>query len=104
MPNPPAVDNSLLGWDKFEHGAAYSLFTILAGWAFCIFPVTARRRWALAAVVAILIGALLEVLQGAFTAARTAEWGDLAADALGAGSAFLLAIICENKFGSANRG
>lgn len=104
MSDPPAIDDDLLGWDKFEHGAAYSLLTILAGWAFCNFRLSAKLRWSMAASVAVGIGALLEVLQGSFTRTRTAEWGDLLADAIGAGIILLLAIVLEKKFGAANRG
>lgn len=103
MPNPPSIDNSLLGWDKFEHGAAYSFLTILAGWAFGYFRLSAKLRWSTAAAVTIGIGALLEVLQGTFTKTRTAEWGDLMADAIGAGIILLLAMVCQKKIGSPDR-
>jgi len=65
--------------DKLLHAAAYALFTLLARAA--AFP--ARGGAAGAVAVAVGHGAAIEGLQ-AMLAWRSGEWGDLAADALGA--------------------
>lgn len=84
VPSPPVPKSGILGWDKFQHAAAYGIFTLLAGWAFVTLPFSRERQWFLAGAVAVIFGALLEVAQGVFTATRTAEAGDLLADAIGA--------------------
>ena len=70
---PPAAD---LGWDKFNHVAAFALLGLLARAAW---PRASWWRWALALLV---YGALLELAQGQ-TPNRHAEWADLLADAIG---------------------
>lgn len=84
IPAPPGIENPLLGWDKLQHAAAYGLLTLLGFLALgSLIPYP--RRWALSAMLlAILFGALMEAAQGLFTATRTAEAGDLLADAVGA--------------------
>jgi VanZ family protein len=87
-PQPPKVEHPFFGWDKLHHWAAFCLFTLLAGWAF-----TGNRRWQLAVIAAVAFGALIEVLQGLFTATRSAEFGDLLADLLGALTAYGIVVI-----------
>lgn len=84
IPAPPTV-TGLLGWDKLNHAAAMAVVACLA---------TCSVRPALWAVAfgggyAMLLGILIELLQGAFTTTRSAEWGDLAADAVGVAVAML---------------
>lgn len=63
------------GWDKSNHLLAFAVLTILD----CrTFP----DRVAAVLVGSVLYGGLIEVLQS-FTPHRSAEWGDLVADALG---------------------
>ena len=76
---PPQVS---LGWDKLNH---FSAFATLAGLAFLSFA----GAWLRIAVALLSYGALIEVLQS-FTPTRTAEWGDLLADALGIAFGLLL--------------
>lgn len=103
MPNPPAIDHRLWGWDKLEHAAAYGVFTIFAGWAFGNFSFSRRIRWLLAAAVAVGAGAILEVLQGLFTATRTAELLDLLADAIGAAIVLGWVLVQERRTVKAQR-
>ena len=83
-PSPPEIETSLLGWDKFQHAAAYGVFTILAGWAFGSYPWELKKRWLGAVILAVIVGGALEVAQAVFTSARTAELSDLFADLAGA--------------------
>lgn len=81
--SPPQI-SGVLGWDKLLHAGAYGLLCLLImqflfyalGWA-C--PAACR----LAGVIALCYGGLLEVLQLLAHTGRTAEWGDLLADAAG---------------------
>ena len=96
-PAPPEIEGDFFGWDKLQHAAAYGVFTLLAGWAFGIFSIGLKRRWRMAVVGAVTFGGLLEIAQGVFTTARTAEWGDLLADMVGAACAYGLIMIL-NRF------
>lgn len=73
-------------WDKLNHSAAIAVVTVLA--------FLSARSYGRAASIAfwygIFIGVLIEVCQAAFTTNRSAEWGDLLADLLGAGAAWIL--------------
>lgn len=73
MPAPPEALST--GWDKTNHLLAFSSIMFLGYYAF-------PKKTFMVVVTSIAIGALIEVLQS-FTAYRTAEWGDLLADALG---------------------
>lgn len=92
-PEPPEIEVAFFGWDKFQHAAAYGVFTLLAGWAFDIFFIDPKRRWRMAAVAAVTYGGFMEIAQGVFTTTRTASWGDLLADLVGATSTFSLIMI-----------
>ncbi|KAF0218555.1 MAG: VanZ family [Geobacteraceae bacterium] len=92
IPSPPVLRGGLLGWDKFQHAAAYGLLTLLGFHAFTNCSVF-RRRLTSAAVGSVIFGALIEVAQGIFTTTRTAEASDLAADIVGAAAACTL-VVC----------
>ena len=72
---PLEPDAPSLGWDKANHMSAFALLALLG----C-------RAWpgrTLALFIGLLAyGGLIEILQS-FTGYRSAEWGDLLADALG---------------------
>ena len=78
---PPPQAN--LGWDKLNHAAAFVTLAAVtslgrvSGWV--------RIAWSLLAY-----GTLIEILQY-FTPTRSAEWGDLLADAVGIALGLLLA-------------
>jgi VanZ family protein len=75
-PAPPdALDT---GWDKLNHAGAFAALAAAARFAF------PRSRANLLRIVLTLLcfGALIEIAQS-FTPPRSAEWGDLLADAVG---------------------
>ncbi len=83
----------LLSWDKLQHALAYALLTLLGGWAlgpFCSRPALAWR-WAF--FFALAYGALMEGAQFLLTRSRSAEPWDFVANAVGAGTVFLLALL-----------
>lgn len=92
--SPPQI-SGVLGWDKLLHAGAYGLLCLLIaqflfyalGWA-C----SAACRYA--GVIALCYGGLLEVLQLLADTGRTAEWGDLLADAVG----ILIACVIFRQF------
>jgi VanZ family protein len=90
---PAASAPSGVGWDKLNHAGAIAAVTGLAYLA--IQP----RRWAVGAALTygILLGVLIEVLQGVVTTGRAAEWGDVAADLVGAGIAWITIKMYQYK-------
>ena len=72
---PTGVQLPTTGWDKTNHLAGFATLAILGSWAY-------GNRTATVMAALLAFGALIEVLQS-FTSYRTAEWGDLLADALG---------------------
>ena len=84
-PHPPALPG-LLEWDKLEHFTAYFGLTLLAslGWGL-------RRSltWILLGMVA--LGGALEILQN--MVGRDGEWGDFAANDLGALTGLAMAVV-----------
>ena len=88
-PTPPVIKTPLLGWDKFQHLAAYGMLTLLGGRAFGGVIHGRMRTWLAAAVAATAFGALMEFAQLMFTRHRTAEVGDLLADLTGAALVYL---------------
>ena len=78
-----------LGWDKLNHAGAIAVASGLA-----YLSLQPRRR---AAATAFLygtsLGILIEILQATLTTSRTAEWGDVAADLVGAGCTWLAITI-----------
>ena len=96
-PAPPQIENDFFGWDKVQHGGAYLVFTLLAGWAFGTFALDRKRRWALAVVATVAFGGSMEIIQGLFTVTRSAEWGDLLADFVGAACAYVLVMALKKR-------
>ena len=82
-----------LGWDKLNHAAAIAAVTLVA-----YLSLHPRRRAANTAFLyGMFVGVLIEILQGALTTGRAAEWGDIAADLLGAASVWCLVVIFERR-------
>lgn len=80
--SPPEIPGAL-GWDKLLHTGAYALLALLlAQFLHFIFQKSGTTFW-VTALSATACGGLIEVLQWAGQAGRTAEWWDLAADAIG---------------------
>ena len=78
---PADAAPSGFGWDKLNHAGAIAVATGLA------YLSLQPRSWA--ASVAFLygtsLGILIEILQATMTTSRSAEWGDVLADLIGAG-------------------
>lgn len=72
-------------WDKAAHFIAFGLILWSLGVLFRRLP----RTWA--ALLAIALGAAVEVVQGYI--GRDRSWGDLLADALGVGVALLIWVV-----------
>jgi VanZ family protein len=82
-----------LGWDKLNHAVAIAAATVLA------YLSLQPRRWAVggAFLYGAFLGVLIEILQAAIAIGRTAEWGDIAADLVGAGSVWLVIKIYQRS-------
>lgn len=76
------IESERLIWDKAAHFIAFGLILWSLGVLFRRLP----RTWA--ALLAIAIGAAVEVVQGYI--GRDPSWGDLLADALGVATALLV--------------
>ncbi len=77
-----------LFWDKFEHGSAWTVLTLLG------LLLSTKRRWAIG-VFAIAFGALIEVLQATLPFGRDGNIADFIADVLGVAAAYLLWLIAR---------
>ena len=90
LPTGEVVDlDFAFGVDKIMHAVAWAVLAC-AAWLVCRTWWTRVARTALAVwLVTLAYGALVEALQLAVPG-RTAEWGDLAADAVGASIAVAL--------------
>jgi VanZ family protein len=84
-----------LGWDKLNHATAIATVTLFTYLTF------KSRRWAAQAafLYGISLGILIEVCQATFTTTRTAEWGDVLADLIGAGLVWCLIFVIQLKRG-----
>jgi len=89
----PAPPGDGLGWDKANHAVTMAFVSVLAWLA----ARPARRAVAFGGLYGLLLGGVIELLQGTLTSGRTAEWGDLAADAIGVAVATLLVKILKKS-------
>jgi VanZ family protein len=103
IPHPPVPEQGFLAWDKFQHASAYGVLTFLGAMAFSFNRCSSGRRFLAAALLAVVVGGLMELAQGGFTATRNADWGDLLADAVGAAAVVGLARLVAT-LGSHGRG
>lgn len=82
------LPDELVNWnDKAQHIAIFALFTLL--WRL------AGLKFATAAVVGIVFGALIEVLQYVLPINRSADWADLFADSIGVVLGILLVPVAQ---------
>jgi VanZ family protein len=81
------------GWDKLNHAGAIAAATGLA------YLSLQPRSWAAggAFLYGASLGVLIEILQATLTTGRAAEWGDVAADLVGAGSVWLAIKIYQRS-------
>lgn len=101
FPAPPEIKVPVLGWDKLQHALAYAVLTLLIARALGQIGCNGKRKWLLAVLVAAAWGGLLEIAQGLFTTCRNADWGDVLADAIGAGGAWLVSEMYRWRRGAA---
>lgn len=80
-PAPPVAVN-----DKWQHGAAFAVLTLMA---LAAYP--ARRVWQIGGAM-LGYGLLIEATQWAFGQGRQSEWLDVAADLGGIAAAMLLVV------------
>lgn len=83
MPSPPDLAGDLLGWDKFQHAAAYGVLTVLVAWVLEPYCTLRSRAWLLGALTAFGYGLGMELAQWALTRERLADPLDLLANASG---------------------
>lgn len=80
----PRLTPEILDSDKLTHAVAYFALVVMAAGV-----TDSGSLWRIVGYC-LGLGALLEMLQGVLTVDRMADWGDLAADAAGILSAWLL--------------
>src|SRR6266568_1608581 len=90
---PAGSAPSGLDWDKLNHAAAMAVVT---GLAYLSLPPRGWRGKA-AFLYGSSLGILIEVLQGTLTTSRSAEWGDVLADLIGAGCALAVIMIYQRR-------
>lgn len=79
------IESEKLMWDKAAHFIAFGLIL----WSFGVLFRRLPRAWA--ALLAIVLGAAVEVVQ--HYVGRDPSWGDLLADALGVATALLIWVV-----------
>jgi VanZ family protein len=81
------------GWDKLNHVGAIAAATGLAYLSF------QSRRWAAAGafLYGAFLGVLIEILQATLTTSRSAEWGDVIADLIGAGGVWIAIRLIQRR-------
>ena len=86
MPAPPRQMD--LGWDKLNHVFAFAVLAVCA-----VFGWRSSRGARLAVLLSLLaLGGAIELAQ-LWVPNRSAEWGDLGADAIGIGLGALFALL-----------
>ena len=75
-------------WDKLEHGAAWTVLTLLG------LVLSTKRRW-LIGVFAVAFGAVIEVLQAVMPYGRDGNVGDFVADLVGVAAAYALWLVAR---------
>jgi len=88
VPKPPPVADT--GWDKMNHVLAFAALGLSAWFGFG----QTRLRAVMALLALLAYGGLIEVLQAQLPP-RSAEWGDLLADAVGLTAGALLALVLQ---------
>lgn len=77
-------------WDKAEHAIAWA---VLAGSGLVLFP-----RWRIAiALYAVVLGGLVEILQGLPQINRDSDWKDWVADIVGVTVAWLIVRLATRR-------
>lgn len=92
-PSPPTINHSFLGWDKFQHAAAYAILTLSGGWAFG----ATTRAFGRCLILVLIYGGSIELAQGYLTRNRTADWLDFLANLIGAVAVVLIAVFINGR-------
>lgn len=100
-PSPQEQAPLFPGWDKVEHALGFGGLAWLTGRFLIVYGKCVRRCWLWAFSAAVMYGALIEVAQATLTTSRKAEFGDLVADAVGAG---LVCLIASRRDASGSKG
>jgi len=90
---PASSAPSGFGWDKLNHAGAIAAATGLA------YLSLQPRSWAAAGafLYGAFLGILIEILQATLTTSRSAEWGDVAADLVGAGVVWVVIRMYQRR-------
>lgn len=83
MRTPGSLHLSVSGADKWIHGILYMVLGSVWMWDLQRDGVRDGIRWALALMVPILYGGVIEILQERFFYPRTGDWFDWLADIIG---------------------
>ena len=89
----PAPPNTGLGWDKANHSVALAAITAVAYLAFQ----PGQRALRHAGLYALGLGIVIEAAQALCTTSRRAEWGDLAADAVGVALVAAVVLLWQSR-------
>lgn len=81
--------------DKFAHGLAYFVFTII--WFITLFKLNSKYPLMWAFVVTFFYGGLMEILQAVLSTARLADIYDLMANTIGAILAIAVVVLLNKR-------
>jgi VanZ family protein len=81
---PPRYVPNLHLWDKLEHALAFGGMTLWFG------GLTRRSRWPVIAILMLIFGGAIEILQGAMKLGRDEDIMDFVADSVGISVALVL--------------
>jgi VanZ family protein len=82
IPSPPHSE-TILGWDKLQHAAAYGLLALLLARFLVQWQPLETQAWYVSWLTVVGFGVLLEVLQWSMNIGRTADWYDILANSIG---------------------
>lgn len=92
---PPFTLPPFEGGDKWVHWLAFMTLTIILLWDNHKAKLSATKTWTTSALIPILYGGLIEILQQQFFYPRTAEWLDWLADCTGVLIGIIIGLIIK---------
>ena len=97
LPGKPPKNTGFMHWDKIQHASVFMLLIKLA-WA--AYP----HKKSLSAILLVVFGAVIEILQSALTTTRMGSTGDWLADIVGLIIGMsICALLLSNKYFQTNR-
>ena len=97
VPGQPPKSTGFMHWDKIQHASVFMLLIKLA-WA--AYP----HKKSLGAILLVIFGAVIEILQSALTTTRMGSTGDWIADIVGLIIGMsICALLLSNKYFQTNR-